>query len=104
MTPKPFNKLAAWVIYKAFIYFSKHVSFQDFQTIWNQAYKAHVEAEWKKMTAMGTPLTPETFSTLINQPQGGLAVGARVQQKGMQQGPTSLRGGLNVGQGGKQPL
>ena len=36
--------------------------------------------------------------------QGGLAVGARVQQKGMQQGPTSLRGGLNVGRGGKQPL
>src|SRR5207248_3784531 len=101
MTPtwltKPFNKLAAWVVYKAFIYFSRHVSFQDFQHIWNQAYKAHVEAEWKKMIEMGIPRTSGTSSMLTNRLQVEQAAEAEVKPSRRQQEPILQRGGLNVG-------
>lgn len=49
------SKLYAWILYKLFIYVSKRVSFKDFTIIWNQAYYAHVEAEWKRLKEMGIP-------------------------------------------------
>lgn len=59
------SKIAGYLIYKAFIFLSKRVSFQDFTRIWNEAYSAHCEAEWMKL---------QKQSLSIKYMQGGLEV------------------------------
>jgi len=43
------SKIVGYLIYRAFIFLSKRVSFQDFTHIWNEAYSAHCEAEWTRL-------------------------------------------------------
>ena len=87
------SKLAAWVIYKLFIYFSKNVSFSDFTKIYNEAYAAHVEAEWIRLQKiLGVSYTNIKLTQDV---PGGVA---GVMQKGMLLGPTSPRLEQNAGQ------
>lgn len=93
-----FSKFSAFIIYHAFIYFSRHVSFADFQIIWNEAYQAHVEAEWKKMKASGLS------SMNINPRLGRLEEGVAAQLNAQQSRPISPKPDSDAGQEEKPQL
>jgi len=93
-----FSKLAAWIIYKTFIYFSRHVSYPDFKIIWEQAYQASVEAEWKRMRMMDLPPS----SMPINLKQEGQVGEVGAPQKELRSKLISPKLGLEGGQEGKQ--
>ena len=99
-----FSKVAAWVIYRTFIYFSRHVSYPDFRIIWEQAYQASVEAEWSRMRMLNLPPSSMPINLrLVEQVEG---VGQK--QNEQQSEPTSPRLDLEDGQGERpqprQPL
>jgi len=94
------SRLSAYIVYHSFIYFSRHVSFTDFQRIWNEAYQAHVEAEWKRLRQL--ELVTNSMSTRsMLEGQGG-EVGQ--MQKGLPLPLISRRLDSEGGQVGKQPL
>lgn len=103
------SRAAAWVVYKTFIYFSRHVSYPDFRIIWEQAYQASVEAEWQRMRMlnrgmgiMGMSPSPSsstsTKSMLVEQ-----AAGVGQMQNAPQSEPTSPKLASTAGQEGNQP-
>ena len=94
-----FSKLAAWVIYRTFIYFSRHVSYPDFRIIWEQAYQASVEAEWSRMRMLNLP--PSSMPINLRLVEQGVRVG-RMQNE-PQSGLISPRLDSEDGQGGKLP-
>lgn len=92
-----FSKVAAWVIYKTFIYFSRHVSYPDFRIIWEQAYQASVEAEWNRMRMMDLPPS----SMPINLKQEGQVEEVEAPQKELRSKLISPKLELEDGQEGK---
>jgi hypothetical protein len=94
------SRISAWIIYRCFIYFSRHVSFKDFQVIWNQAYQAHVEGEWIRLqSTMRGPYTIGYTNTKYT--LGGLGDVAEAQQKGQQSRLIWLKPDSAVGKGEK---
>lgn len=97
----------SYILYKLFLYVSKRVSFNDFTIIWNEAYRAHVEAEWKRlkeaMEAEG--LTQPTGIPLesIKRSQVGLGDSRVQMQSGVQAQQTWPRPESIAGKGGKLP-
>jgi len=90
-----FSKVAAWIIYKTFIYFSRHVSYPDFRIIWEQAYQASVEAEWQRMRMMDLPPSSMPINLrLVEQAEG---VGQRQSEQLLK--PTLPRPDSEDGQG-----
>jgi hypothetical protein len=90
-----FSKVAAWVIYRTFIYFSRHVSYPDFRIIWEQAYQASVEAEWSRMRMLNLPPSSMPINLRLVEQAG--EVGQR--QSEQQSEPTSPRLDSGDGQG-----
>ena len=94
-----FSKLAAWIIYRTFIYFSRHVSYPDFRIIWEQAYQASVEAEWSRMRMLNLP--PSSMPINLRLVEQGVRVGQ--MQNEQQSGLISPRLDSGDGQEGKLP-
>lgn|SRR2546423_13410629 len=97
-----FSKLAAWVVHKTFIYFSRHVSYPDFRIIWEQAYQASVEAEWSRMRMVGMTTSPLN-SMPTNPTQEGQEAGVEAPQKELRSKLISPRLEPEGGQEEKQP-
>ncbi len=72
------SKLYSWALYRLFIYLSRHVDFKTFSAIWNEAYAAHVEAEWNRL---------KRNSLSIKYMQGGLEVSPVQKPSAPQYGP-----------------
>jgi len=100
-----FSKLAAWIIYKTFIYFSRHVSYPDFRIIWEQAYQASVEAEWQRMRMLNSGMTMPSplSSTNTKSMLAGQVVGAAPMQNAPQSEPTLPKLASTAGQEESQP-
>ena len=92
---KLYHKLMGWLLYRAFLFISRRVTFADFTRVWNHAYADFVEAEWTKL---------KRESMNIKYMQGGLEVCPEAMLKELPSGLTLLRREPKGGQGESYPM
>jgi hypothetical protein len=74
-----YYRLVSYLFYKLILHCSKHVSWKDFNVIWNMAYEAHTEEEWKRLKG--------------NYPQRNLSSSINKQPEGWVDSPAAIRSG-----------